>query len=142
MKILKKGRGVVEKRGGGRNEIHAPCVCGWSTLFSSYTKCASISNLKPCIRTRCCQRSYILGIFLSFFSPVQMFFFRIYFFWPSPPLKIACLLQKGKMTARIANITKIILVIFMQDRPSLLLFCFKMSLLIIILHLKLNHTYQ
>ena len=27
MKILKKG-GVVEKRGGGGNEIHAPCACG------------------------------------------------------------------------------------------------------------------
>jgi hypothetical protein len=26
MKILKKG-GVVEKRGGGGNEIHAPCAC-------------------------------------------------------------------------------------------------------------------
>ena len=26
MKILKK-RGVVEKRGGGGNEIHAPCAC-------------------------------------------------------------------------------------------------------------------
>jgi hypothetical protein len=26
MNILKKG-GVVEKRGGGGNEIHAPCAC-------------------------------------------------------------------------------------------------------------------
>ena len=27
MKILKKGGGVVEKRGGGGNEIHVPCAC-------------------------------------------------------------------------------------------------------------------
>jgi hypothetical protein len=27
MKILKKRAGVVEKRGGGGNEIHAPCAC-------------------------------------------------------------------------------------------------------------------
>jgi hypothetical protein len=31
MKILKTG-GVVEKRGGGGNEIHAPCACGLSHI--------------------------------------------------------------------------------------------------------------
>jgi hypothetical protein len=34
------------------------------------------------------------------------------------------LLQKGKMTARIANITKIILVIFMQVRSCCCCCCF------------------
>ena len=33
MKIFKKG-GVVEKRGGGGNEIHAPCACGLQIYHS------------------------------------------------------------------------------------------------------------
>jgi hypothetical protein len=32
MKIWKK-RGVVEKKGGGGNEIHAPCACDTGNLF-------------------------------------------------------------------------------------------------------------
>ena len=35
MKILKKGR-VVEKRGGGGNEIHAPCACDGSVKMDEY----------------------------------------------------------------------------------------------------------
>jgi hypothetical protein len=35
MKIFKKG-GVVEKRGGGGNEIHAPCACGLQIYHSFF----------------------------------------------------------------------------------------------------------
>jgi hypothetical protein len=37
MEILKKG-GVVEKKGGGGNEIHAPCACGYLYRNDAYLK--------------------------------------------------------------------------------------------------------
>ena len=44
MKILKKGGGSREK-GGGENEIHAPCACGfdfWTPTASAHVASASL----------------------------------------------------------------------------------------------------
>jgi hypothetical protein len=45
MNILKKGRCSREKGGGG-NEIHAPCACDMSVIFTIRKEVASLCYLK------------------------------------------------------------------------------------------------